>query len=177
MDSQDTPIFTRTFASGGTLEARVRVTDYDTIAPRIFTIYFINGEPRASGSPLKFQQPPRPGYTHYVNAKLDGKRASIPLLAEEVAQIGAAEKAALQAWYDAHPAFVAEMERKRERAKLVEAYQGLISDQTYEYERMHRVGNPFAMPTKLSYEPKIAAALEAVRAFDLAHPPPMKSED
>lgn len=56
------------------------------------------------------------------------------------------------------------------RESLVATYQGLCDEQAAAYERAHAREDARAMSIRVSYEARIAAALEAIRAYDAAHP-------
>jgi hypothetical protein len=75
----------------------------------------------------------------------------------------AAEKSAADARRNATPA-------PASRADLVAEYRGWIDEQAAAYERAHDRQDANAMHIKMSFDAKIEAAAEAIKAYDTAHP-------
>ena len=60
--------------------------------------------------------------------------------------------------------------RTLRRADLVAAYQGLVDEQAAQYDRAHARQDARAMQVRESYDARIAAAEQAIREYDAAHP-------
>jgi len=93
-------------------------------------------------------------YTHVIGRK-------VALTAVEAESFDAA----MTAWIRAQP-----LPLDAQRAKLVNEIGSLRDEQTATFERLHAREDARAWSAKNSYEPKIAAAAEALAAFDAEHP-------
>lgn len=109
-------------------------------------------------------------HTYYITSK-----PPIALTTAEAEQIAAALQQMRQEWEktpEAQP--VLERERldslRRERRDLVTAHQGLIEEQAHQFRRAHDRQDARAHAIKEQFEAQIAAAEQAVRDFDAAHP-------
>lgn len=137
-------IISRNTQSGLPVEIRI-----ETEGDRRFANALVSGKSTGSGIPGKL--PKRVGdFTHIV-----GK---VAITTAEYDLIIAALRAP-------------KTDLRSQRASLLATYQGLIEDAEAAFNHLHAQENTdAAYRAKADAEPKIAAALQAIRDFDAAHP-------